>query len=744
MKSVPNRQKRVVRANEARAKFDVKIPRPGSARKRKNAPAPPRNDQGQTPLHPARPDQAGLDKLRKEISDIDERILDLLGRRRTLAREVIKVKDRHKMPLRDTQREEALLANLIHKGRELGLEAHLITRVFHEIIDDSIRSQQNHLQKNINPDRGPSHRVAYQGTGGAYSHLAAKKFFGDALEMASFTGFASFPEVVEAVEEGFADYGMLPVENTTAGSINEVYDLLSRTKLSIVGEEVYRVDHCLIGLREVPLATLRKVYSHPQALAQCARFLSQLPNCRAEEFTDTAMAVQMIKAEGDPAQAAVASEEAAKLYGLEILARNIADHRENYTRFLVVAQKPIQVDPRVPSKTSIIMATWHEEGALLRALDVLHRAHISLTKLESRPKPGSPFEYLFYIDFEGGIGEERVSKALEELRGATSYLKILGSYPSEIRSKTAPRVEAYIAPAGIKAGDRDDLSDVKPMPPPRVKSAVASYRLASRQTKANDTVIRIRGVQIGDDDFVMIAGPCSVESKDQIRSCARQVKECGGKILRGGCFKPRTSPYAFQGLGFEGLELLAAAGKEYDLPVITEVLSPSDVAAVARVADILQIGARNMQNFSLLNEVGKVNRPVMLKRGMMASIEEFLNAAEYILSQGNQQVILCERGIRTFETATRNTLDLGAIPILKQLTHLPIFVDPSHAAGQRDLVIPLALAAHAVGPHGMMVEIHPDPENALSDGPQALRFDDFAHLMSEIYLKRGRDKSARS
>ena len=204
-------------------------------------------------------------------------------------------------------------------------------------------------------------------------------------------------------------------------------------------------------------------------------------------------------------------------------------------------------------------------------------------------------------------------------------------------------------------------------------------------------------------------------------------------MLRGGCFKPRTSPYSFQGLGFEGLEMLAEAGKEYDLPVVTEVLSPSDVEPVARYADVLQIGARNMQNFSLLSEVGRVNRPVLLKRGMMSTMEEFLNAAEYILDRGNHQVILCERGIRTFETATRNTLDLGSIPILKRLTHLPIMVDPSHAAGRRDLVIPLALAAHAVGPHGLVVEIHPEPEKALSDGPQALRFGDFADLMRKIY-----------
>ena len=218
-------------------------------------------------------------------------------------------------------------------------------------------------------------------------------------------------------------------------------------------------------------------------------------------------------------------------------------------------------------------------------------------------------------------------------------------------------------------------------------------------------------------------------------ACARLVKECGGEILRGGCFKPRTSPYSFQGMGYEGVDLLVEAGREYGLAVITEVLSPADVGPVAEQVDILQIGARNMQNFTLLKEVGQVDRPVLLKRGMMSTLDELLNAAEYILALGNHQVMLCERGIRTFETSTRNTLDLGAIPILKGLTHLPIIVDPSHAAGQRDLVSPLAIAAHAVGPHGMMVEIHPEPEKAKSDGPQALRFPDFVELMGRIEVK---------
>ncbi|NOX65383.1 MAG: 3-deoxy-7-phosphoheptulonate synthase, partial [Chlorobi bacterium] len=264
------------------------------------------------------------------------------------------------------------------------------------------------------------------------------------------------------------------------------------------------------------------------------------------------------------------------------------------------------------------------------------------------------------------------------------------------------------------------------------KKKPKSYKLASREYKSEDTIIKVRDVEIGGDNFIVIAGPCSVESESQIMSCAHEVKVNGAQILRGGCFKPRTSPYSFQGLEWEGLDYLESAGKEFGLPVITEVLAPEQVVNVAKQSDILQVGARNMQNFSLLKEVGKVHRPVMLKRGMMSSLDELLNAAEYILAQGNRQVILCERGIRTFETATRNTLDLSAIPVLRELTHLPILVDPSHAIGERDKVIPLAKAAKIVGAHGIMVEFHPEPEKALSDGPQALRYPQFAQLMQDL------------
>jgi chorismate mutase/prephenate dehydratase len=665
-----------------------------------------------------------LQDIRKEISSVDERIIEALADRKKLVDRVLQAKEQTGTPIRDALREEQLLSDLIARGRSEGLDAHLVTRVFQEIIDDSIRSQQLHL---LDYDKKGLKRVAFQGIEGAYSELAGRKYFAPFMEHTLFYGVETFEEVVGAVEDGDADYGLLPVENTRAGSINEVYDLLSVAQLSIVGEEVLRIQHCLLAIEEVPLASIRKILSHPQALADCIRFVSKLPNCESLPYPDTALAVKKVKEENSPEIAAIAGEEAGKLYGLKVLRRNIEDQPNNYTRFLILAKKPSVVDVRIPCKTSLVIATSHEEGSLLRALNLLHKYQINLSKLESRPIPGMPFQYMFYIDFEGNTAEDRVARAVEELRSATTSMKVLGSYPAQHRSRTSPRIE-------VLAGSSPETEQA-PREPAVEKREKVTYKLGSRLRKPDDTIISVRGVKIGGPGFAVIAGPCAVESRDQIHKCARQVKECGGVMLRGGCFKPRTSPYSFQGLGFEGLEMLAEAGREYDLPIVTEVLAPADVEPVARYADVLQIGARNMQNFSLLSEVGRSNRPVLLKRGMMSTLDEFLNAAEYILDRGNHQVILCERGIRTFETSTRNTLDLGSIPILKRLTHLPIMVDPSHAAGKRDLVIPLALAAHAVGPHGLIVEIHPEPEKALSDGPQALHFSEFADLMRRIYQK---------
>jgi 3-deoxy-7-phosphoheptulonate synthase len=266
----------------------------------------------------------------------------------------------------------------------------------------------------------------------------------------------------------------------------------------------------------------------------------------------------------------------------------------------------------------------------------------------------------------------------------------------------------------------------------KVMPILQPYKLASRETKEGDTVITVGNVEIGGPKFVVMAGPCAVESSEQLMEAAAIVKKGGAAMLRGGAFKPRTSPYSFQGLGEEGLKILAQAREKTGLPIVTEVMRASDIELIESYADVLQIGARNVQNFALLKAVGEATKPVLLKRGMMTTLEELLMSAEYILASGNDQVILCERGIRTFETAMRNTLDISAVPVLKDKTHLPVIVDPSHAIGQWQFVLPLAKAAVAVGADGLIIEVHPDPQRALSDGPQSLKPEKFYRLMNEI------------
>jgi 3-deoxy-7-phosphoheptulonate synthase len=258
------------------------------------------------------------------------------------------------------------------------------------------------------------------------------------------------------------------------------------------------------------------------------------------------------------------------------------------------------------------------------------------------------------------------------------------------------------------------------------------YKLSSREFHPLDTTVKVGGITIGGKEIVVMAGPCAVESEEQLFETANAVKAAGANILRGGAFKPSTSPYQFRGLGEPGLELLARVKKDVGLPVITEVMSPGDVELVAGYADILQIGARNMQNFNLLEEVGKTGKPVMLKRGLSATVQEWLLAAEYVLAKGNTQLILCERGIRTFETYTRNTMDISVIPIIEKVSHLPIIADPSHGTGKWYLVIPMALAAVAAGADGIIVEVHPRPDQALKDGAQSLTFANFEQLMSQL------------
>jgi 3-deoxy-7-phosphoheptulonate synthase len=315
----------------------------------------------------------------------------------------------------------------------------------------------------------------------------------------------------------------------------------------------------------------------------------------------------------------------------------------------------------------------------------------------------------------------------DDIQGALRHIQSLGYTPHLSRGTVKTICGVTGDDRALSESEFDQLPGVE-----SVLRVLKPYKLASREFHPEDTRIALAGVTVGQGTFAMIAGPCSVESEEQVEACAAFVAGLGLRLLRGGAFKPRSSPYAFQGLGEEGLRILAEAGRRHGLSVVTEILSEHDVDLVARYADVFQVGARNMQNYALLRALGQAGRPVLLKRSMMGTIEELLLSAEYLMKGGNASVILCERGIRTFETHTRNTLDIGAVPAIKRLSHLPILVDPSHAMGDWHYVAPVSLAALAAGADGLLVEIHPDPTQAKSDGKQTLNFARFEALLGRL------------
>ncbi len=662
--------------------------------------------------------------LRHRLSDLDKRIVELIAERFRVVTNVGKEKATSDVRIRDSEREREVLANVEQIARSEGAPVNLVRRMYRDLLEESVSRQ---VSSRSGARREKVLRVAVQGAH-TFGFLAAQKYLSAQDLECELVVARTYQAAVDALQSGEVDLAIVPIENTTAGSINEAYELLRENEVSIVGEETWDVDYCVAGVGEIPLAAIGQVLADVEGFEQCSRFLRSLPNASPVLHFDTGEAMRLVRAAGDPAQVAIGAPEAAAAHGLLILRRGVANQAENYTRFVVLSRQPGAVALSAPCKTSLILVTRHEQGALMRSLDVLAASGHSMTKLESRPRPGRPWEYMFFVDFEGNIADPRTADALDDLRSTALHMKVLGSYPAKAtRGDAQPGDATPLVPDVSRA---DALEAVMPhTPAPR---ASKNYKLAGRGARSEDTVIPVGNLLVGGEGFLVMAGPCSVESAEQIGATARAVREAGAQILRGGVFKPRTSPYAFQGLGWEGLELLAAAGKATGMPIISEVMAVDQVRRMAEMVDILQVGTRNMQNFDLLRELGKVDRPILLKRGLSSTIEEWLGAAEYILAIGNQQVMLCERGIRTFETITRNTLDLCAIPVLRELTHLPVIVDPSHGTGHRAYVAPMAKAARAAGAHGLLIEVHPEPDKALSDAEQSLSFPQFLSLMRSL------------
>lgn len=380
-----------------------------------------------------------LNEIRQAISDTDQQLLGLLAKRRGLALAVAAAKLSQNKPIRDTKREQELLLSLIEKGKLQGLDAQYVTRIFHVIIEDSVLQQQAKVQGQLNGDSGQAVRVAFLGGQGSYSYWATQKYFTRRAEQIIELGCDSFNEIVNAVETGHADYALLPIENTSSGSINEVYDILQHTRLSIVGELTHPIEHCLLGLPGTDLAKIRQVCSHPQVIAQCSQFLLGLTNVKIDYCDSSSAAFAKVKALQDPTIIAIGGEEGGKLYGLEVLTRQLANQKDNVSRFIVVARKAVNVAKAIPAKTTFIMYTGQQPGALVEALLVLKQHGISMSKLESRPIPGNPWEEMFYVDVAANLNDYAMTRALEELNSLTKFVKVLGCYPSDDITPTQPQ-----------------------------------------------------------------------------------------------------------------------------------------------------------------------------------------------------------------------------------------------------------------------------------------------------------------
>lgn len=647
-----------------------------------------------------------LNSLRKRVDHADHELLEALARRMEVVEEILQEKEAQGLPLFDSARETELLTKIAHLADEKGIDPVLAERVLKEVINHSREVQTRRVHRDLNPDLKQVRTVAFQGTKGAYSWLACRKHFGKGVEA---VGYKTFPEAVEALEKGHMDLAVLPIENVLAGSIYEVYDLLTESSLHVVGEEYLRVDHCLIGLPDTPLEQVQVVFSHPVALQQCRAFIKGLPNARYEPYIDSAEAVRMVKKEADPKYAAIASSEAAELYELDVMREGISDHPENYTRFWIVSREPVAVDLRIPAKTSLQLVTDHSKGALVAVLYALAEQEINLTKLESRPQKGTPWQYQFHLEMEGNVEENRVKKALENVRPRARLLRVLGCFPSGTLGTTS----------------RAKISNRLNVP---IESIVPSYvhkvqkKDSSRGYWKNrdSKQISFGNTHLGKDTFVLIVALKLKTSCEDVDKMAQLCHTRGNSLLMA---IPETDSAL---LDLDQFHQFRKVAREHQLSVSCLVNSAEQIESLSSLVDAFVLSSKQMQTVSLLEELGRVSVPVVLKRGVSSTLKEFLASAETILKQGNQDVVLCEGGIRTFESTSRTTLDLGSILELKDKTHLPVIVDPSLCVTLPERYQPLLEACRELGANGAILQVDPSQKDRHN---HAL---DLAHLVKII------------
>lgn len=616
-----------------------------------------------------------LNQTREQITNLDNELLALLAERRRLSLEVARSKEVDVRPIRDTQREKELLARLVKEGREKGLDAHYVISLYQSIIEDSVLNQQAYLHGRANPEtQKQQYCIAYLGARGSYSYLAATRYCQRRQVEMLDLGCQSFDEIVQAVESGHADYGFLPIENTSSGSINEVYDVLQHTSLSIVGETTIEVSHCLLGKAGSQLADIKTVYAHPQPISQCSRYLSQHKDLRLEYCSSSAEAMDKVNQSPDNSAAAIGSAEGGALYQLESIEAGLANQKINQSRFIVVARKAVAVPEQLPAKTTLIMATGQKAGALVEALLVLKAHQLNMSKLESRPIPGTPWEEMFYLDIDANISSESMQAGLKQLERITRFIKVLGCYPCEtVKPTQLSNSQLLIEPSTSK--DQVISENGANTSPVRYSKA---YK--EQASEINCGAMTIGAGHVGVIAQITLNNDISHLALSAFEQQVKQLKEAGFQAV----LLNAVSQLAMAEVTLAKLRQIL---HQYGLVCIIAIEQEADMPLAVQHADMLFLAGKQMFNQTLLTQAGTLPIPLILERNDMASFEELLTATEVILSQGNQQLILCDSGIRTLNNANLPSLDLASLIQIKATSHLPILINPSYAVSDDALLV---------------------------------------------------------
>ncbi|GAA3538429.1 hypothetical protein GCM10022394_17590 [Zobellella aerophila] len=611
-----------------------------------------------------------LDEIRTQISRLDQELLTLLAKRKALSLDVARSKLENPKPIRDQEREQTLLVALINQGRQLGLDAHYVTQIYHTIIEDSVLSQQALLQSLLNPqDSTPAISVAFLGLRGSYSNLAARKYLSRFQANLIEHNCETFQQIIDTVESGQAQYGVLPIENTSSGAINDVFDLMQHTSLSIVGELTQPIEHCLLVAVDTDVSRLKTLYTHPQVYQQCSQYLKTLPEVKVEFCAASSNAMELVAGLQRPDVGAMGSADGGELHGLRPLVQGLANQKQNMTRFIVVARKPIEVAEQIPAKTTFIMSTGQQSGALVEALLVLRNHDINMTKLESRPIIGNPWEEMFYVDVIANVNGEAMQSALKELGRITRFIKVLGCYPS-----------AEISPTQIPS---KALSQRHQHSPVDDEGQQARH---SRSYKATTTQLQLGRFYLGGDEPMILAELSRWPGKTPLMEVARQVKEAGGQVLAAPCFDNGDPEQ-----NMDCLRQLRQVADQFDLAIMTWISQPETLNRAAESADALLIRAQDAHNAELLTAAGRCTRPVLLEQPSGTDIDAWLAGAEQILAEGNQQVALLDR----------QQLALPRLLTLQQATHLPLV-----AVLQADSLLPaMANALKGAGVQGFCLPL---------------------------------------